>query len=55
MKNTDADFSERSARRVAAEAVVALLASAGLRAECVERCPEPTCPRCGGGDRRVAA
>jgi hypothetical protein len=39
---------------VTPEAVVALLAAAGLRAARVERCPEPTCPLCAGG-RRAAA
>jgi hypothetical protein len=37
-----------------ADSIVALLAASGLRAEPVERCPEPACPVCSGG-RRAAA
>ncbi|MBN2113886.1 MAG: hypothetical protein JW785_07155 [Acidimicrobiia bacterium] len=45
---------KRPLRVPTADSVVALLAAAGLRAETVERCPDPTCPICAGG-RRAAA
>gem|GEM_PF-1719896 len=45
---------EEPARGRATDNPVALLAAVGLRAEKVERCPDPTCPLCSGG-RRAAA
>ena len=54
MRNTNGNSSERSVRGPAVDNPVALLAAAGLRAERVERCPDPTCPVCSGG-RRAAA
>jgi hypothetical protein len=54
MRNTNGSSSERPVRGPAADNPVALLAAAGLRAERVERCPDPNCPVCSGG-RRVAA
>jgi len=54
MRYTNGNSSEGPARGPAADNPVALLAAAGLRAERVERCPDPTCPFCSGG-RRAAA
>jgi hypothetical protein len=54
MQNTNGNSSDRPVRGPAADNPVALLAAAGLRAERVERCPDPTCPVCSGG-RRAAA
>ena len=54
MRYTNANQSEKPVRGPAADNPVAVLAAAGLRAERVERCPDPTCPVCSGG-RRAAA
>ncbi len=54
MRNTTGTQTKQPPRGRKAQAVVALLASAGLRAEGVERCPDPACPLC-AGPSRVAA
>lgn len=54
MRYKNGNSSEGLARGPATDNPVAVLADAGLRAERVERCPDPTCPVCSGG-RRAAA
>jgi hypothetical protein len=51
MRNTNGKRGEEPARGRPADGPVALLAAVGLRAEKVERCPDPTCPLCSGGRR----
>jgi len=53
MRYTNGNPSEKPAWSRAADNPVAVLAAVGLRAERVERCPDPTCPLCSGG--RLAA
>lgn len=54
MRYTNGNQIERPPRGPAADTVVALLIAAGLQAERVERCPEPSCPLCAGGSRAAA-
>ncbi|MFH1331495.1 MAG: hypothetical protein ABIJ48_12735 [Actinomycetota bacterium] len=54
MRYTKGNQKDRPLRGSGADAVVTLLAVAGLRAERVSRCPEPTCPLCADGSRAAA-
>jgi hypothetical protein len=53
MRQTNANQSQPAARDRAPDAV-AVLAAAGLRAQRVERCPDPGCPICLRRDRAAA-
>jgi len=54
MRNKKGDQEQPPRRSPGPDEVLALLAATGLRAEGVERCPDPNCPVCSGG-RRAAA
>jgi predicted RNA-binding Zn ribbon-like protein len=53
MKRNTGKTTDQPRQAPATESVVALLAAAGLRAERVERCPDPGCLLC-TGDRAAA-